>query len=203
VLGLGLLYHLEGPGAPGTEIQLAEPRGQALYTQCTAALALASIFAVIAAFSLHSQLGRRSPYPSGLAVLFTTVAGSFLLVVLSLQYGLTTVGEKAIVPSDRVFARAQQNAFQQLTVFEHGALDLGGYLRFALLATSTCLTCTILLRRGTWRAAAIAGLLASATLPVFYLLDASYLFMLPFGLWELLLSAYVLFAATDLSEETS
>lgn len=195
LLGLGLLYHLEGPGAPGAGIELAKPSGQMLYTDCTAALAFASTFAVIAFFSLHSRLWTRSPYESGLAVVLTAVAGSFLLAVLSLQYGLTTVGQKAVVPSDRVFVRAQENAFQQLTIFEHGAADLGGYASFALLAASTCLTCVVLLRHRTWWAPAITGLLAAAALPALYLLNASYLFMLPFGLWELLLAGYVFVAA--------
>jgi hypothetical protein len=103
-------------------------------------------------------------------------------------------------PERSGLARAQQNDFDALALLEHGAADLGGYLSFALLATATALTCTVLLRHGVWRLPALTGLFAPASLPILYILGASYAFMLPFALWELLLSSYVFRAVMPADE---
>lgn len=194
LIGLGLLYHLEGPGSTPTEIELAGSGGQALYRGCTAALTTAAVLVAIAAVCMHSRLRNQAPCASRLAVALTSIASATLLAILSLQFGVTTVAEKAGVPSDRGLARVQGNTFHLLVLFEHGAADLGGGTSLALLAVATVLTCLILLRNHTWRKTAVAGLAAGASVPILYALNSTYLFMLPFGLWQLLLAACLLFS---------
>jgi hypothetical protein len=117
------------------------------------------------------------------------MAGAFMLATLSLQYGLTAVGQEGIAPST--------TAFHSLAVFEHGAADLFGLVGFGLLATATTITSAILLRRQVWRGAAIVGLVAALTLPILDVLQIGYTFMLPLAVWEFLIAAHAAFSRTD------
>jgi hypothetical protein len=191
VVGLRLLYDAEGPRSPAVQLQLAQGAGQALFAHITSVLAVAAVLAAVATGSLHSRLWTRSPYVAALAMLLTAMAAAILVAVLSMQFGLVAVGHEGIAPNE--------TAFHALAVFEHGAADVGGWTSWALLAAATLLTCTTLLTHRTWNAAAIGGVLAIASLPVLYILGSSYLFMLPFGLWELLIAGHIAFGANALS----
>jgi hypothetical protein len=94
-----------------------------------------------------------------------------MLAVLSLQYGLTAVGQEGIAPST--------TAFHALAVFEHGAAGLVGLVGFGLLAAAAVVTSATPLARQIWRRAAIVGLLAALTLPILDVLQAGSAFMLP------------------------
>jgi hypothetical protein len=187
--GLVFLYDAEGPGRPDVQYQLSTSTGQALFVHATTALAIAAVLAAVGAVLLHSRLWSRATISSALAIVLTTLAGAFMLAILSLQYGLTAVGQEGIAPST--------TAFHALAVFEHGAADLFGLAGFGLLAAATAITSATLLKRQMWRGAAITGLIAALTLPILDVLQIGYTFMLPLAAWELLIAAYAAFSPKD------
>jgi hypothetical protein len=187
--GLVFLYDAEGPGRPDVQYQLSTSTGQALFGHITTALAIAAVLAAVGAVLLHSRLWSPAALSSALAIVLTTLAGAFMLAILSLQYGLTAVGQEGIAPST--------TAFHALAVFEHGAADLFGLVGFGLLAAATAITSATLLTRHVWRGAAIVGLLAALTLPILDVLQIGYTFMLPLAVWELLIAAYAALSHND------
>jgi hypothetical protein len=187
--GLVFLYDAEGPGRPDVQYQLSTSTGQALFGHITTALAIAAVLAAVGTVLLHARLWSRATLSSALAIVLTTIAGAFMLAVLSLQYGLTAVGQEGIVPST--------TPFHALAVFEHGAADLFGLVGFALLAAATVITSAILLTRRVWRGAATVGLIAALALPVLDVLQIGYAFMLPLAAWELLIAAYAALSPND------
>lgn len=183
LIGLRLLYDAEGPDSPDVQRQLAHSAGRALFTHTTSVLCTAAVLAAVGTVALHSRLWSRSPSLSALAVLLTGMAATILVAVLSMQFGLVAVGHDSTA--------ANEAAFHTLAVFEHAAADVGGWTSWALLATSTLLTSTTLHLHRAWKVAVVAGALAAGSLPVLYALGSSYLFMLPFGLWQLLIAGHI------------
>jgi hypothetical protein len=186
LVGLRALYEAEGPGRPDVQYQLASPGGQSLFAQVALSLSLAVILAALASVGLFWRLFVRSPHWSLLALLCTWLAAALFVGLLSVQYGMMAVGQEGIAPTEV--------SFHALAVFAHGVADLGGWMALGLLGLSVLINSVLIWSLPGGKGPAALGWVICVSLLLLYLLSASFFFMLPFAVWELAISGYLLFA---------
>jgi hypothetical protein len=184
--GLHALYEAEGPGRPEVQVVLSNRAGQSLFAQLALFLGLASISAAIASVGLYQQLYPRSRHWSLLGLLCTWLAAALLVGVMSVQYGVMSVGQEGIP--------ASEISFHALTVFAHGVADLGGWLALGLLGFATLISSLLLWNTVRGKIPALVGFAICVLLVFLYNAGASFFFMLPFAAWEIVMCVHLMTA---------
>lgn len=184
LLAVLYLYRAEGPGSPDVPVTLAQPQGQQLFFGLVTAGTIAVLLSVVGMVALVTCLRARNPFALLLVLVLQSMAGAIFIGFLSLQYALAMIGKEGATPTDPTF--------HELALLAHAAADLGGWTSIAIFALSTLIISLVVRRLPRWTVASSTGLVIAALAPILFLLSISYLFTIPFGLWEIVLAATLL-----------
>jgi hypothetical protein len=170
------LFAAEGPNAPSVATALAGPEGRHLFDILTEAGVVAVILYVVAAAVLYSRLASINGLAMLIVLAFAIVTASVFIGFLSLHHALTEVAKE----------RSTSGAdFQSFVVQAHAAADVGGWASIAMLAASVVAVSVVLQQAKSWVAIRYFGFVLAPIAVVLFVLDASYLFTVPFAIWEL------------------
>ncbi len=181
LIGVLLLYAAEGPGSPDLLSTLVQPGGQQLFSGMVAAFSCAIVFWVIGVVTLFTWLKESHFYPLGVVVALNIMIGAVFIGFLALQYALVALGKEGRSATDL--------EYKEFSIVAHAAADLGGWISIVTFAFSLLVISLIFRQRARWKMLGYVGLFFVALAVLFFFLDASYLFLIPFGLWELIVAA--------------
>jgi hypothetical protein len=174
------LFAAEGPNAPSVASTMASPDGRHLFDILTGAGVAAVVLYVVAASALHARLASVNGLAMVIVLAFAVVTAAVFIGFLSLQHALSEVAK------ERFTSGAD---FGSLVVQAHAAADVGGWASIAMLATSVVVVSVVLKQARIWAAIRYLGFILAPVAVVLFVLDASYLFTVPFAVWELALAA--------------
>jgi hypothetical protein len=177
--GVLFLFLTEGPGSPDILTTLASPNGQQQLLLAIAGLAAGPIFGAIGFAILFSFL-RRLNFPSAIISLsLATISAGLFVVVAAFHYSLVSLAKEGFTAD---------NGLRLYSVAAHYFGDVGGWAGIAGLALSTLLVSLILARLAGWKLVGYFGVAIAVLAVFFFLMDASYLFLIPFSVWLLVVS---------------
>ena len=181
-----LLYVAEGPGSPDLLSLLVQPGGQHLFSAMVAAFSVAIVCWVIGLVTLCTYLKEANWYAMLVVVALNVMASGEVISFLGLQYALVALGKEGIPVTDL--------GYKDLSIVAHAAADLGGWMTIAIFAFSILVMSLLFLsRRVKWKVLGYAGFLFVVMAVFLFWLDVSYLFLIPFGLWELIVAATLVY----------
>ena len=180
LIAVAYLYAAEGPGTPNVPATLAQPGGQHLFFGLVAGGTIAVLLSVVGMATLFASFRATHFYALLLVVVLNAMAGAIFIGFLSLHYALAMLGQEGTSPTDPVF--------HDLAIVAHAAADLGGWVSIAIFALSTLVISMVVRTVPGWRAVLFTGVLSAAVAPVLFVLSISYLFTIPFGIWEILVA---------------
>lgn len=181
LIGVLLLYAAEGPESPDLLSTLVQPGGQQLFSSMVAAFSCAIVLWVIGVVTLFTLFKESHFYPLGVVVALNIMTGAVFLSFLALQYALVALGKEGRSATDL--------GYKEFSIVAHAAADLGGWISIAIFAFSLLVISLVFRQRARWKSLGYAGFLLVALAVLFFFLDASYLFLILFGLWELTVAA--------------
>lgn len=179
--GVLLLYLTEGPGSPDLLSTLMQPSGQQLFSGMVAAFSCAIVLWVIGVGTLFTSLKESHFSALFLVVTLNIMSGAVFLSFLGLHYGLVVLGKEGRSATDP--------GYKEFAIMAHAAADLGGWISIAIFAFSILVISLVFCQRVRWKMIGSAGFFFVALAVLFFFLDVSYLFLIPFGLWELIVAA--------------
>ena len=183
--GAGLLASVayliaaQGPGSPDILVTLASPNGRGEFVASAAAGIVGAVLFVIAIAAAVTMLWRANQLAMIVAAGLAVVAASALISLLALQYALAMTAKEGFTTTD--------TSFRELVVESHSFADAAGWTAIALFAITALLVSWTLRRARRWKWIWIAGLVLAPIWLVVHLLDAGYVFIVPFALWEMAL----------------
>lgn len=177
------LFAAEGPNAPSVATTLSSPDGRQLFEILTIAGVVAVVLYVVGAAVLYARLASINGLAMLIVVAFAIVTASVFIGFLSLQHALSEVAKE----------RSTSGAdFGSLVVQAHAAADLGGWASIAMLAASVVAVSVVLRQARSWVAVRYLGFILAPVAIALFVLDASYLFTVPFAVWELAVAVALL-----------
>lgn len=177
-----LLSVAKGPGSPGLLALLAQPGGRDLFGAMVAAFSPAIVLWVIALVTLCTFLKEASFYAKQVVIALNVMISGEVISFLGLHYALVVLGKEGIPATDL--------GYKELAIVAHAAADLGGWTMIAIFAFSILVMSLLFLSRSVkWTVLGYAGFFFVAMAVILFVLDVSYLFLIPFGIWELLVAA--------------
>lgn len=185
LISVGYLVMAEGPGSPDILTTLASPSGRGQFVASSAAGILAAILYLIGMVALATALRRVDELATRLITALAAVAAGAFIALLALQYALTEAA-KEVDPTAA--------AFRGLVVESHAFADAAGWTGIALMAITALIASWALRKMGLWTPIWVAGFALAPIWLAVHLLDAGYLFLVPFAAWELGLGAAFLLA---------
>ena len=188
LVAVAFLYRAEGPGSPDILVTLASPAGRGLFNGFVAAGIVAAILYAVGLTALTTTLRDSDRLPSRAALVLGVLAASTLIGLLAFQFALTAVAREGLVTT---------SSFRPLTVLAHAYADAAGWTAIVLLALSAVIASLTFPRGRGWSWLWVAGLALAPICLVLFLMDASYLFLLPFALWEIGLGLKLLLVSPD------
>jgi hypothetical protein len=185
VTGVLLLYLTEGPGSPDILSILVQPGGQHLFGGMVAAFSVAIVFWVIGIVTLFTYLKEANFYSMLVVLALNLMTSGGVISFLGLQYALVALGKEGIPVTDL--------GYKDLSIVAHAAADLGGWITIAIFAFSILIMSLLFSRRVKWKVLGYVGFFFVVIAVILFLLDVSYLFLIAFGLWELIVAATVVY----------
>ncbi len=181
LVGVVLLYLAEGPGSPDLLSTLVQPSGQQLFSSMVAAFSCAIVLWVIGVVTLFTSLKESHWYALLVVVALNIMTSAAFLSFLELHYALVVLGKEGRSATDP--------GYQEFAIVAHAAADLGGWISIAIFAFSILVISLVFCQHVRWKGVGLVGFFFVALAVLFFFLDVSYLFLIPFGLWELIVAA--------------
>lgn len=181
LVGVLLLYIAEGPASPNLLSTLVQPSGQQLFSGMVAAFSWAIVFWVIGVVTLFTFFKESHFYALCVVVALNVMTGAVFISFLALQYALVALGKEGRSATDL--------GYKEFAIMAHAAADLGGWISIALFAFSILVISLVFHQHVRWRLIESVGFFFVALAVLFFFLDVSYLFLILFGLWELIVAA--------------
>lgn len=181
LVGVLLLYLAEGPGSPDLLSTLVQPSGQQLFSSMVAAFSCALVLWVVGVVTLLTLLKESHWYALLVVVALNIMTGAVFLSFLGLHYALVVLGKEGRSATDP--------GYKEFAIVAHAAADLGGWISIAIFAFSILVISLIFCQRVRWKRVGWVGFFFVALAVLLFSLDVSYLFLIPFGLWELIVAA--------------
>jgi hypothetical protein len=181
LVAVAYLYSAEGPGSPDILDTLSSPGGRGLLNGFVAGGVVAVILYVMGAALLYVQLRPANELGMLIVLLLAAVTAPVVIGFLAFQYTQVVVAQEGISTHDP--------AFRVLVVSAHSFADVGGWATIAMLAFSVFLVSLVLRQAARWRVMSIGGFAISALAIPLFALDSSYIFLIPFALWEVGIAA--------------
>jgi len=179
LVSVAYLIAAQGPGSPDILATLASPTGRGEFVASAAAGIVGTVLFVIAIAAAANLLWRANGFAMILATALAVIAASAMISLLALQYALAMTAQEGFTTTD--------TSFRELVVESHSFADAAGWTAIALFAVAALLLSWTLQRARRWKWIWISGLALAPTWAVVHLLDAGYLFIVPFALWEVAL----------------
>jgi len=187
VVALGFLYAAEGPGSPDILSTLSSPSGRGLFAGAVAAGIIAVLAYVAATVPLYFLLRELNEVAALEVLVIAAVVAPIMVSFLAFQYIPVAVAQEGFAVHD--------TGFRQLVVTAHAFADVGGWTTIAMLAASSVVIGIVVRRKAGWRWISLGSLALGGIAVILFALSASYLFLGPFGLWEVALGATLARAA--------
>lgn len=179
LVSVAYLIAAQGPGSPDVLVTLASRVGRGEFVASAASGIVGAVLFVVATVAAAAMLWRANPFAMMLAAALAVVAASALISLLALQYALAMTAQEGFTTTDA--------SFRELVVESHSFADAAGWTAIALFAVTALLLSWTLHRAGRWKWIWVAGLVLAPIWALVHLLDAGYMFIVPFALWELAL----------------
>ena len=175
-VGVFSLFLAEGPGSPDILTTLTSYTGQQQIFFTVAGLTVGAVLSVIGLAIFFSFL-RHINYVSMLISLsLTIVASASFVAIAAFHYSLVIVAREGFTAD---------TGLRLYSVAAHYFADVAGWTGIACFAFSTLLIGLILRRRTGWKFIGYSGITIAIIALLLFLLDSSYLFLIPFSLWLL------------------
>ena len=186
LVAVAFLFAAEGPGSADILTTLDSERGRQLFEGTVAAGIVAVVLYVVAASWLFLRLRAVNELGMLIVLALSIVVAPVTIAFLAFQYVPVALAQEHQSTADP--------AFRQLVVSAHAFADVGGWAVIALLAVSVLIVSAVLWQTHRWRPLAAGGFALFALALLLFVLDSSYLFLLPFGLWEITIAAHLISA---------
>lgn len=181
LVAVAYLLAAQGPGSPDILDTLSSPSGRQLFSGFVASGVVAAIFYAVGAAILYAWLRLTNDLAGLIVLVLAAVTAPVVIGFLAFQYTLVVVAQEGVSTHDP--------AFRVLVVTAHTFADVGGWATIAMLALSVFLVSLVLRQAGRWRVVSIVGFAIAALAVPLFALNSSYLFLIPFALWELAIAA--------------
>jgi hypothetical protein len=179
-IGFLLLYLALGPNSPDLLPYLATSAGKHLFENMVIAFSVGAVSFLVASVGLKMFLNAFNEYAARIVGALSTAVTPIFVAFLGLQFGLVFIARRGIAATD--------TAYNQISMLTHAAADIGGIVAIALLAGIVALVSVFTYRQKGWRLTAWLGFaIAVLSLPLFAM-EASFLWLAPFALWEIVVA---------------
>lgn len=123
-------------------------------------------------------------YALVVVVALNIITGAVFLSFLGLHDALAVLGKEGFSATDP--------GYQEFTIVAHVAADLGGWISIAIFACSILVISLVFCQYVRWKGVGWVGFFFVALAVLFFFSDSSFLFLLPFGVWELIVAVTLL-----------
>lgn len=180
LIAVAFLFAAEGPSSPDILDTMSSASGRILIRGFIFAGIGGAILCPIGLTPMLVQLRRVNEILAMTSILLATMMAPIVVSFLVVEYAPVLLAEEGFETTERVFRAA--------VVIGHAAGDVGGWTTIGLLA-GLVLTLSALLRQARrWPLVYASGFGLVIIALALFVLDASYLFLVPFGFWELALA---------------
>ena len=177
VVAVAFLFAAEGPGSGDILTTLGSEHGRQLFGVTIAAGIVGVLLYVVAGSWLFLRLRAVNELAMFVVMALSVVVAPVTIAFLAFQYVPVAVAQEHVSTTDA--------GFRQLVVEAHAFADVGGWTVIALLAASVLIVSVVFRQAGRWPVLVVVGVVLFLLALSLFILDASYLFLLPFGLWEI------------------
>lgn len=176
LIGLLFLFLSEGPGSPDIITSLTTQDGRQKMLWMVAGITVGPVFCIIGFAILFTFLRKVNFVSMLVSFALSILSGTLFVIIAAFHYSLIMLAKEGFT---------SDNGLRMYSVATHYFADVSGWTAIACFAFATLIVSLNLRKFVGWKIISYFGITIAIIAVVLFLLDSSYLFLIPFSLWLL------------------